>query len=94
MGILREEKEKVKQLTGYNYSKQFKDFLDQKGIENKNGNFYSAGHIRWYFCIDTNGTNPLDDHFLEFWEVISKQNQTNTSRIEKLSKKTRSILNY
>lgn len=92
MGILKEQKDKVKQLTGYNYSKQFKNFLDEKGIENKNGNFYSVGHIRWYFCIDTSGSNPLDEYFLEFWEIISKQNQSHTNRIEKLAKKTRNIL--
>lgn len=93
MGILKEQKEKVKKLSGYNYTKQFQEFLEKRGIMNKNGNFYSAGHIRWYFCIDTNGSNPLDDHFLEFWEVVSKQSESTTSRIEKLSKKTHTILN-
>lgn len=94
MGIFKEQKEQVKKLTGYNYTKQFKDFLEKKDIKNKNGNFYSASHIRWYFCIDTNGQNPLDPHFLEFWEIISKKNESNTSRIEKLSKKTSTILNH
>lgn len=93
MGILKEQKKQVKKLSGYNYTNQFQDYLNYKGIKNKNGNFYSASHIRWYFCVDTNGRNPLDTHFLDFWDYMSRKNNTELSRIEHLSRKTTDILN-
>lgn len=92
MGINKQEKQEFKLLLGYNYAKQFQSFLEDKGLLNKNGNSYSAGHIRTYFSVNTNGSNPLDSIFIEFWEYISKQKENKNNKLKKLSKRTKSFL--
>jgi len=93
MGIEKEDKDKVKKLAGYFYSKQFIEYLEKKNILNKNGKPYSTSSIRWYFSNKTNGSNTLDDSFIEFWEAISEENKSNAERIQKLSDNTSEILN-
>lgn len=93
MAIEKEDKNKVKKLAGYFYSKQFIDHLEKKNIVNKNGKPYSTSSIRWYFSNNTNGSNTLDDSFLEFWDAISKEKKSNATRIQKLSDKTSELLN-
>jgi|AntRauTorckE5430_2_1112549.scaffolds.fasta_scaffold36576_2 hypothetical protein len=93
MAIQKEDKEKVKKLTGYNYTKVFLEFLKNNNISNNKGNPYSASHIRRYFSTSTNGSLQLDDSFLEFWDAISKEKKSNATRIQKLSDKTSELLN-
>jgi hypothetical protein len=93
MGIEKDDKDKVKKLTGYNYTSQFLEYLRSRNIMNKNGTSYSKSHVRWYFSNKTNGSNPLDVLFIEFWEAISEENKSNAERIQKLSDNTSEILN-
>lgn len=94
MVITKEQKQKAKEVTGKNFSLKFEEYLKQNNVKNRNNLPYSTSHIRWYFLRETNGSNPLDEHFINFWEIQTQKKTNKEKRLKSLKQKSEELLNY